>query len=95
MSKQKEYTAMSPETARSLLRLEYIAATFSNPSEKTVSDWDAWFEQCYPDGKEFLQDVKAYQAACKKFSRAMEKLRAVAKAAVAKPQEGNYEKIDV
>lgn len=87
MSKQKEYTAMSPKTARSLIRLEYIAATFSNPSEKTASEWDAWFEEFYPDGKEFLQDLKIYQAACKEFSRAMEKLHAVAKA----KEERKYE----
>lgn len=87
MSTQKEYATMSPETARSLLRLERIAATFSNPSEKTASEWDTWFEKYYPDGKEFLQDVKIYQAACREFSRAMEKLRAVAKTAVIKPQE--------
>lgn len=95
MSEQKEYTAMSPKTARSLIRLEYIAASFSNPSEKTESEWDAWFEKYYPDGKEFLQDVKIYQAACREFSRAMEKLRAVAKAAVTKPQEEKYEKVNV
>lgn len=95
MSAQEEYTAMSPETARGLLRLEYIAATFSNPSEKTASEWDAWFEKCYPDGKEFLQDVKIYQAACREFSRAMEKLNAVAKADVTKPQEEKYDTTNV
>lgn len=95
MSKQKEYTAMSPKTARSLIRLECIAASFSNLSEKTESEWDAWFEKFYPDGKEFLQDVKIYQAACKEFSRAIEKLHAVAKAAVTKPQEEKYEKVNV
>lgn len=90
MSKQKEYAAMSPETARSLIRLERIAASFSNPSEKTESEWDAWFEEFYPDGKEFLQEVKIYQTACREFSRAMEKLHAVAKADVTKPQEEKH-----
>jgi len=87
MSTQKEYATMSPETARGLLRAERISAGFSNPSEKTESEWDAWFEKYYPDGKEFLQDVKIYQAACREFSKALEKLHAVAKAAVTKPQE--------
>lgn len=95
MSTQKEYTAMSPETARGLLRVERIAAGFSSPSKKTEPEWDAWFEEFYPYSKEFLQDLKIYQAARKEFGRAMEKLRAVAEAAVTKPQEEKYDKTNV